>query len=357
MSGPTTSAAPGPAAAHRGPAAAAAFPMSDQQLTAAYRYMVQARAADEWAFSLNRQGRLGTYPPATGQEANSVGAMMALRADDWMLQTYRELGGLLVRGVPLQQFYLYWLGNEQGCALDPEQYHVTPISLPIGSHLPHAVGLAFAERYQGRDRIAIVFVGDGGTSEGDFHESLNLAAVWNTGTIFFVQNNQYALSVPSNDQTATPTFAEKAAAYGFEGVRVDGNDVTAVFAATAAAAARARAGGGPTLIEGVTYRIGPHTTSDDPKRYRPPGEVEEWQRRDPIIRLQKLLLERGLMDEAAFAEIIAAARSAARSEFDAVERLARPTLEDTFRHVYAHLPEPFQRQLAARRRVLERTGK
>ena len=334
-----------------------AVPMSDEQLVAAYRYMVHARAADEWAFSLNRQGRLGTYPPSTGQEANSVGAVMALRADDWIVPTYRELGGLLVRGVPLKQFYLYWLGNEQGSALDPGEYHVTPISIPIGSQLPHAVGLSFAERYQGRDRIAIAFVGDGGTSEGDFHEALNLAGVWNTGTIFFIQNNQYALSVPVQQQTATDTFAEKAAAYGFAGVRVDGNDVTAVFAATATAAARARSGGGPTLIEAVTYRIGSHTTSDDPTRYRPAAEVEQWKRRDPIIRLQQLLLGRGLMDEAAFAQSIAAARTAARSEFDAVERFDKPTLEDTFRHVYAHMPEPFQRQLAARRRALERTGK
>ena len=334
-----------------------AVPMSDEQLVAAYRYMVHARAADEWAFSLNRQGRLGTYPPSTGQEANSVGAVMALRADDWIVQTYRELGGLLVRGVPLKQFYLYWLGNEQACALDPGEYHVTPISIPIGSQLPHAVGLSFAERYQGRDRIAIAFVGDGGTSEGDFHEALNLAGVWNTGTIFFIQNNQYALSVPVRQQTATATFAEKAAAYGFAGVRVDGNDVTAVFAATATAAARARSGGGPTLIEAVTYRIGSHTTSDDPTRYRTAAEVEQWKRRDPIIRLQQQLLGRGLMDEAAFAQIIAAARTAARSEFDAVERFDKPTLEDTFRHVYAHMPELFQRQLAARRRALERTGK
>lgn len=334
----------------------AGYEMSGEQLQAAYHYMVNARAADEWAFSLNRQGRLGTYPPATGQEANSVGAMMALRDDDWLVPTYRELGGLLVRGVPLKQFYLYWLGNEQGSAYERELYHLTPIVLPIGSQLPHAVGLAFAERYQGSDRIAIAFVGEGGTSEGDFHEALNFAGVWQAGTIFFVQNNQYAISVHRDQQTASGSIAQKAAAYGFEGVQVDGNDVTAVYAATAAAAAKARAGGGPTLIEGVTYRIGPHTTSDDPSRYRTVEEAAKWKNRDPIVRLQKLLQRRGLMDETQLQSVITAARARARSEFDAVEQFERPSLEDTYRYVYADMPELFQRQLAERRRRLERTG-
>lgn len=333
-----------------------AYAMTDAQMRTAYRHMVQARAADEWAFSLNRQGRLGTYPPGTGQEANSVGAVMALREDDWIVPTYRELAGLLTRGVPLKQVFLYWLGNEQGSAFERERYHVTPIVLPIGSQLPHAVGLAFAERYQGRDRIAIGFVGDGGTSEGDFHEALNFAALWQAGTIFFVQNNQYAISVHRDQQTASATIAQKAVAYGIEGVQVDGNDVTAVYAVTAAAAARARAGGGPTLIEGVTYRIGPHTTSDDPKRYRSDAEVAEWQSRDPIVRLQKLLRARGLMDDAEFAKVITEARERARREFDTVEPFEKPSLEDTFRYVYADVPPVMQRQLAERRRRLERTG-
>ncbi len=330
--------------------------MTDAQLRTAYRHMVQARAADEWAFSLNRQGRIGTYPPATGQEANSVGAVMALREDDWIVPTYRELGGLLTRGVPLKQFFLYWLGNEHGSAFERELYHVTPIVLPIGSQLPHAVGLAFAERYQGSDRIAIGFVGDGGTSEGDFHEALNFAGLWQAGTIFFVQNNQYAISVHRDVQTASGTLAQKAVAYGFEGVQVDGNDVTAVYAVTAAAAAKARAGGGPTLIEGVTYRMGPHTTSDDPKRYRTDDEVAEWKGRDPIVRLQKLLRARGLMNDDEVAAVIAEAREQARREFDAVEPFEKPSLEDTFRYVYADLPPLMQRQLAERRRRLERTG-
>jgi pyruvate dehydrogenase E1 component alpha subunit len=345
-----------PDGTYRDDPAYCSYAMTDEQLCTAYRYMVQARAADEWAFSLNRQGRLGTYPPATGQEANSVGAVMALREDDWIVPTYRELGGLLTRGVPLKQFFLYWLGNEHGSAFERELYHVTPIVLPIGSQLPHAVGLAFAERYQGNDRIAIGFVGDGGTSEGDFHEALNFAALWQAGTIFFVQNNQYAISVPRSAQTASDTIAQKAMAYGFEGVQVDGNDVTAVYAVTAAAAARAREGGGPTLIEGVTYRIGPHTTSDDPKRYRSDDEVAEWQGRDPIVRLQKLLVTRGLMDDTELGEVIAAAREQARREFDAVELFEKPSLEDTYRYVYAELPPLMQRQMDERRRRMERTG-
>lgn len=333
------------------------FMMKDEQLKEAYHHMVSARAADEWAFSLNRQGRLGTYPPSTGQEANSVGAAMAVRKDDWLVPNYREIGGLLVRGVPLKQFYLYWMGNEEGNAYVPEVYYVAPIVLPIGSQLPHAVGLAYAEQYQGRDRISLAFIGEGGTSEGDFHESLNFAGVWKTGTIFFVQNNQYAISVPRREQTASATIAQKAAAYGFEGIQVDGNDVMAVYAATAAAAVKARTGGGPTLIEGLTYRIGPHTTSDDPSRYRESEEVVEWKKRDPIVRLQKLLRAKELMNDNELNEAISDARAKAREQFDAVEHIEGPALEDTFRYVYEKMPGQFERQIAERRRQLERTGK
>jgi pyruvate dehydrogenase E1 component alpha subunit len=333
------------------------YTMDDDQLRAAYRHMVDARAADEWAFSLHRQGRLHTYAPSTGQEANSVGALMALRDDDWFVQSYRELGGLIVRGVPLSQYFLYWLGYEAGNAIDPEQYHVTPISIPIASQLPHAVGLAQAERYLGTDRIAIGFIGEGGTSEGDFHEALNFAGVWNAPTIFFVQNNQYAISLPRSKQTKSASIAAKADAYGLRGVQVDGNDVTAVFAATAEAAALARAGGTPTLIEGITYRVGPHTTSDDPTRYRAIDEVAEWKNRDPIVRLQKLLVANGLMDEAELADIIETARQHARDEFDSVEASAAPVLKDVFDHVYAEMPPILVAQMEERRRLLERTGK
>ena len=333
------------------------YTMGDEQLLAAYRFMVSARAADEWAFSLHRQGRLHTYAPSTGQEANSVGSIMALRLDDWFVQSYRELGGLIVRGVPLSNYFLYWLGYEAGNDNDVDEYHLMPVSIPIASQLPHAVGLAQAERYLGTDRLAIGFIGDGGTSEGDFHEAMNFAGVWKAPVIIFVQNNQYAISLPRSQQTASDTIAEKASAYGMRGVQVDGNDVTAVFAATAEAATIARSGGLPTLIEGVTYRVAAHTTSDDPTRYREIDEVAAWKNRDPIVRLQKLLRARGLATEEELQASIEDARQHARDEFDRVEASAAPSLEEGFQHVYADLPPVLQGQLRERQRLQERTGK
>ena len=333
------------------------YTMDDEQLLAAYRFMVSARAADEWAFSLHRQGRLHTYAPSTGQEANSVGAIMALRQDDWFVQSYRELGGLMVRGVPLSNYFLYWLGYEAGNDNEVDEFHLMPVAIPIASQLPHAVGLAQAERYLGTDRLAIGFIGDGGTSEGDFHEAMNFAGVWKAPVIIFVQNNQYAISLPRSRQTASDTIAEKAGAYGMRGVQVDGNDVTAVFAATAEAAEIVRSGGLPTLIEGVTYRVAAHTTSDDPNRYREIDEVAAWKNRDPIVRLQKLLRSRGLASEEELQASIEEARQHARDEFDRVEASAAPALEEGFQHLYAELPPLLQAQLSERRRLQERTGK
>ena len=333
----------------------AKFKMTNKQMLNSYRYMVAARAADEWAFSLNRQGRLGTYAPCSGQEANSVGSVMALRDDDWIIQSYRELGGLLVRGVSLEKYYMYWYGDERGSEFEVDRYHITPISIPIASQLPHAVGISYAERYLGSDRVAIVFVGDGGTSEGDFHEALNFAGLWKTGTVFYVQNNQYALSVPRNSQTASTSIAEKAKAYGFEGVQVDGNDLMGVYAVTAAAVEKARSGGGPTLIEGITYRIEAHTTSDNPLRYRDEEEVKEWKKKDPIIRLQKYLVDSNLIDKEGIEEVISDARSDARRGFNMVEKSKTPSMEESFQHVYAEMPYLLKKQLKEQAQRLRNT--
>ncbi|HUJ73801.1 MAG TPA: thiamine pyrophosphate-dependent enzyme, partial [bacterium] len=242
--------------------------LTDEQALAAYKTMVLTRQADEWAVNLNRQGRMPTYALNKGQEANSIGALLALRPDDWFVPAFRELGGLLIRGITLKQWYLYWYGNESASALPAGTYRTMPISVPIGSQMLHAVGLAWAERYQGGDRIAITFLGEGGTSEGEFHEACNLAGVWKAGVIFYVQNNYWSISLPWPKQSASATAAEKGFAYGFPGIRVDGNDVFAVYAAVKLAEERARTGQGPTLIEGETYRLGAHTTSDDPTKYR-----------------------------------------------------------------------------------------
>jgi len=227
------------------------FPMmSDEEFMRAYGFMVRARVADEWAISLNRQGRMPTYVPSIGQEANSVGAILALRKDDWFVQSYRELGGLLARGIPLSKVYQYWYGNELGSSYDAREYYTLPISVPVSSQTLHAVGIAYAEKFLKNDRVVITYVGDGGTSEGDFHEAMNFAGNRNASVIFYVQNNQYAISMPRSHQTASKTLADKATAYGFEGLQVDGNDVTAVYAAVTYAAEKAENVAGQRLLKG-----------------------------------------------------------------------------------------------------------
>ena len=325
--------------------------MTNKQALEAYKIMVLTREADEWAVSLNRQGRMPTYPPVKGQEANSIGSIMAVKSDDWFVQAFRELGGLLIRGVSLSQHYLYYLGNEMGSYYEREKYHVLPISVPISSQLPHAVGLAYAEKYRDTDRLAIVFNGDGGTSVGDFHESLNFAGVWKAPVIFYVQNNQYAISVPRHHQTASTTIAEKAFGYGFEGVQVDGNDVFAVYAATKLAAEHARKGKGPTLIEGFTYPLGAHTTADDPTRYREDEEVADWHKRDPLIRLEKFVLQKKLISEKQIEKLKQDAKKQAHAAFEEADNFQKESLDNTFRYTFKTLPPILEEQLERRRQL------
>jgi pyruvate dehydrogenase E1 component alpha subunit len=324
--------------------------LSDEQALKAYKIMVLARQADEWTVNLNRQGRMPTYPPNKGQEANGVGALLALKPDDWLVPAFRELGALLARGIPLSRLLLYWYGNEQGSRLDRESYHTLPMAVPVGSQPLHAVGLAYAEKVRASGRIALTYMGEGATSEGEVHEAFNLAGVWGTGVIFYVQNNQWAISLPTGGQTASMTVAEKAFAYGFEGVRIDGNDLFAVYAAVSMAAEAARKQSRPVLIEGYTYRLGAHTTADDPKRYRDDNEVRKWEGRDPLVRLEKYLLAAGLLSAAEAGTIREEALQQAKEAFREAEAEPDPTLEDTFAYMFAALPEPLKRQLAARRR-------
>jgi pyruvate dehydrogenase E1 component alpha subunit len=323
--------------------------LSDQQALAAYTTMVLSRQVDEWALSLNRQGRMPTYVLNKGQEANSIGALMAVRPDDWFVPAFRELGGMLVRGLSVKQYYLYWYGNEWANHLPPEQFHMLPISVPVGSQILHAVGLAWAERYKGNDRIALSFMGEGASSEGDFHEACNLAGVWKAGVVFYAQNNQWSISLPWSKQSASKTLAEKAFAYGFEGVRVDGNDIFAVYAAVKMAAEHARAGGGPVLIEGLTYRLGAHTTSDDPTKYRTDEEVHAWEAKDPLLRLERFLLSRKLLSEETAAKTREDSLAQARAGFEEAEQAADSTLEDGFGYLYRDMPEHLAEQLARRK--------
>ena len=314
----------------------------------AYRTMVLSRQVDEWAVSLNRQGRMPTYVLNKGQEANSIGALMAVRPDDWFVPAFRELGGMLARGISLKQYYLYWYGNEWANHMPPDTFHMLPISVPVGSQMVHAVGLAWAEHYAGRDRIALTFMGEGASSEGDFHEACNLAGVWKAGVVFYAQNNHWSISLPWSKQSASKTLAEKAFAYGFPGVRVDGNDIFAVYAAVRMAADRARSGAGPTLIEGLTYRLGAHTTSDDPTRYRTDSEVKQWEARDPLPRLERYLMQKGLLTQEETFVLKQKSLERAQAAFEEVEKAEDTKLDDTFRYLYSDMPQIMQSQLERR---------
>jgi pyruvate dehydrogenase E1 component alpha subunit len=299
-----------------------------------YRKMVLIRIADEKALALQRQGRLGTYAPLIGQEAAQAGSAHALGKGDWVFPSFRETGVLFLRGVPLRNIYLYWMGNEMGQKVS-EEVNVFPISVPVGTHLLHAVGAGWAAKIQKEKICTIVYFGDGATSEGDFHEAMNFAGVFQTPTVFFCQNNQYAISVARKRQTASPTLAQKAIAYGFPGIQVDGNDLFAVYAATREARERALSGLGPTFIEAVTYRFGPHTTADDPTKYRQETEVEDWKPRDPLLRLQKYLQAKGLWDEAREKEIQAESEKVVNQEIQEAEAIPPPAVEDIFQYTFA----------------------
>jgi len=268
--------------------------------------MALARALDERAIALQRQGRIGFYAPHAGQEATLVGSALALEPDDWVFPAYRELSVALVRGASLQSIVDQLFGNADDLSKGrqmPNHFafrdqHFVSASSPIGTQIPQAVGAALAARYRREPVVTIAYFGDGATSSSDFHAGLNFAGVFHAPTIFLCQNNQFAISFPRDRQTKSATLAVKAEAYGFPGVVVDGNDVRAVYAAVRTARARALAGDGPTLIEAQVYRLGPHSTSDDPRRYRPDAEVAAARERDPVHRLKTELVNAGLWDEA-----------------------------------------------------------
>ncbi len=325
--------------------------LSDEKLVEAYKLMLFVRTADLKAFSYQRQGRLSLYAPNLGQEASGVGAGMAMEEEDWLVPAYRELGAWLQKGVRLEEVFLYWMGVEDGCVYQ-NAHRVLPISVPIASQVLHGVGIARALQYRETPGVVFVFFGDGATSQGDFHEGMNFAGVWKAPVVFFCQNNQYAISLPRREQTASPTIAGKASAYGMPGIQVDGNDLLAVYAATHSAASHAREGKGPVLIEAVTYRMGAHTTSDDPSRYRTPEEEEEWKIRDPILRMKKHLMGRGLWDEKEDEATIELYKSQIDETFE--QALSRGVYEpeDVFRHQFRQMPQLLKDQLREYERYL-----
>ncbi|MYT70127.1 MULTISPECIES: pyruvate dehydrogenase (acetyl-transferring) E1 component subunit alpha [unclassified Streptomyces] len=262
-----------------------------------YAEVVHGRRYNAQATALTRQGRLAVYPSTTGQEAAEVAAALVLQERDWLFPSYRDTLAAVARGLdPVQALTL--LRGDWHTGYDPREHRIAPLSTPLATQLPHAVGLAHAARLKGDDVVALAMVGDGGTSEGDFHEALNFAAVWQAPVVFLVQNNGFAISVPLAKQTAAPTLAHKAVGYGMPGRLVDGNDAVAMHEVLSEAVARAREGHGPTLVEAVTYRMDAHTNADDATRYRTDAEVETWRAHDPILLLERELTERGLIDDA-----------------------------------------------------------
>src|SRR5581483_3129477 len=300
-----------------------------------YRGMARIRIIDERLMALQRQGRIGFYAEARGQEAAVIGAVAALAADDFVVPAHRELGAVLYRGLPLRSFIAQLFGNANDIARGrqmpvhpgaPRSLNYLPPSSCVATQLPQATGVAWAAKILKKKIVVLGYLGEGGTSAEDFHAGVNLAAVYHTPVVFLCQNNQWAISTPAGAQSASETFAIKALAYGMPGIRVDGNDVFAVYSAAKAAVDRARAGGGPTLIEAVTYRLGAHSTSDDPARYRADA-TDEWTRKDPIRRFNAWLLASGTLDEAADAALRAAIEEELREAIDAEEQVGPPPIE------------------------------
>lgn len=320
--------------------------ISGEELLSLYEKMVLLRAVDEKAVALQRSGRIGFFVPSTGQEAAAIGAGFALRDGDWFFPSYRDHGAALMRGYPLSSLFGQLFGNASDATKGrqmPSHWcdrsrRIVSVSSPVATQLPQAVGTAYAVKLRREGVAVLACFGDGGSSTGDFHAAMNFAGVFRTPNVFLCSNNQYAISVPFSQQTAAASVAGKAAAYGLPGVRVDGNDVLAVVKVVGDALAGARQGGGATLIEAVTYRMGPHSTSDDPARYRPESELAAWRARDPIDRAAKRLARLGLLDEARRAAIAERAREQVREAASACEAQPPVAPETLVEDVYAAVP-------------------
>ncbi|GBC87494.1 3-methyl-2-oxobutanoate dehydrogenase subunit alpha [bacterium HR12] len=317
--------------------------LTEEELRALLRWMILARRLDRECMALQRQGELTVYPPFEGQEAAQVGSAAALGPGDMVFPSFRELAAAIVRGVDAVAYLQYHRGTWHGGPYDPVATGFAPICVPVATQLVHAVGWALGAKLDGRDACALAYFGDGAASEGDFHEAANLAAVFRVPAILFCQNNGWAISVPSRAQFAAP-IAARAAGYGMPGVRVDGNDVLAVYRATREAVERARAGEGPSLIEALTYRIGPHTTADDPTRYRDEAEVERWRALDPIARYRRFLEGAGVADAGFAAACEAEAEDWVERVRAELVALGPPPATEVFDHVFADPPATLLRQ-------------
>lgn len=321
----------------------------------AFEGMLTVRVIDERMLMLQRQGRIAFYGAATGQEAAIVGSGLALEPQDWVFPALREVGVALLRGYSLQDLAHQLFGTrddilkgrQMPCHYSDRRVRHVSWSSCVGNQVPQAVGVALAARYMGDPVVVMAYLGDGATSEGDFHVAMNFAAVFRAPVVFFCQNNHWAISVPVTRQTASKTIAIKAVAYGMEGVRVDGNDLLAVYQVTRRAVEKARTGGGPTFIEAFTYRMGAHSTSDDPSRYRDPEEVERWRSRDPIERFRRYLIWKGLWDADREQALVQRIRDDLMAAIQKAESTPPPPVESLFEDVYATPPRHLREQQMA----------
>ncbi len=317
--------------------------LSDEQIVKAYKNMLFARIADNMAVSFQRQGRMFTYPPNLGQEAISGGLGFVMKEEDWLVPAFRELGAWLAKGATLKDIFLYFKGNENGSAFSNVK-KMLPVSVPISSQLLHAAGIGYAINYKKEKDVVYAITGDGGTSEGDFHEALNFAAVWKAPVVFVIQNNQFAISVPFSKQTASVNIAIKAMAYGMPGIKVDGNDFFAMVSALDYIQKYVREGNGPVLIEALTYRKGAHTTSDDPTKYRTKEEEDRWSLTDPMTRLHGFLKDRNLITDEEIKILTDEYKKEVDRCFEEAENAPATTLDDVFQYTYVDIPDDLKVQ-------------
>ena len=310
--------------------------LGEKELTQLFRWLVLLRVYDERSVALQRQGRIGTYALYWGEEGTQAGPLFACEDGDWVFPSYRQNAIGILRGVPASTILAWWRGYGGKLGFyNPREHRVGPICVPIATHLPHAVGVAWAAKIRGDRTASLSWFGDGATSEGDFHEAMNFASVFKVPTVFFCVNNQWAISTPYSKQTASATIAEKAAAYAMPGVRVDGFDPIACWKATRDALERARAGDGPTLIEAYCYRLMAHGTADDPRLYRDESEVERWRDLEPVGRMATFMKRQGILDDDTEASILAEAKQTIADAVTEMESMPHPGQEILFDHVYA----------------------
>lgn len=329
--------------------------VSDEEVIEAYKKMLFARTADLMIISYQRQGRIFTYPPNYGQEAISGATASVIRKKDWLVPAFREMGAWLAKGATLKDIFLYYMGFEIGASFEGAD-NLFPLAVPIASQLQHATGIGYAINYQEKDQIVYAFVGDGGTSEGDFHEALNFASVWKVPVIFIVQNNQFAISVPFKTQTASEGIAIKSVAYGMPGVQVDGNDYFAMLKTLEEARDYTSSGKGPILIEAVTYRKGAHTTSDDPTKYRTKEEEDAWDQKDPLKRLRGFLSSKKLWSNEKEEKIIQQYKKEIDKIFVEAENHPSYPVEEIFKYQFADMPDTLKDQLAEHQKFLNWKG-